>query len=363
MRVLLVTKGLDLGGIERIVADLATGLHDVGVDVEVALVNSRRDRLAPTIERAGVTVHRLAGSDAIGVDAARRIVRLVRHGHFDVVHVHGPLPSALVRLAAAASVRVVTTSHAPWHSLRTGTRVAWRLTARLDAATIAVSAVVAASLPRGASRRAVVIPHGIDPERISAASAEAEERRAGREDPHVVTVVAVASHRDVKNYPNLLRAFRVAVDAGAPARLVAVGDGPMLPDHAAIAEELGIGHLVRFVPATDHVLVDIAGADIFVVASDYEGQPIVVAEALALGVPVVATAVGRVPEMVDASVGRVVASRDPAALGGALAELAGSPELRAAMSCTARAHVLTRTLDDVVAAHLAVYREICPGTR
>ena len=98
-----------------------------------------------------------------------------------------------------------------------------------------------------------------------------------------VTVVAVASHRDAKNYPNLLRGDSIRGSTpGHPIRLVSVGDGPNLADHVALAVELGLGDLVTFAPATDDVLVEIAAADMFVVASDYEGQPIVVTEALAL---------------------------------------------------------------------------------
>jgi 8-oxo-dGTP pyrophosphatase MutT (NUDIX family) len=70
------------------------------------------------------------------------------------------------------------------------------------------------------------------------------------------------------------------------------------------------------------VLPLIAGSDLLVVSSDDEGQPLVVGEALALGVPVVATAVGRVPELVGRDVGRVVTPGDPVALGEASAELA-----------------------------------------
>ncbi len=315
----------------------------------MALVNSNRDRLVPTIEAAGVTVHRLDGTDTIGFRAARRLARLVRTGSYDVVHVHGPLPAVVARIAVAApraqgTTRVVTTSHTPWHSLRLATRTAWRATAGLDAATIAVSAAVAASLPTSVASNAVVVPHGISPARIAAARhaancTESSNRRSG-----VVRVVTVASHRDAKNYPNLLRGVRAALDAGAPIQLVTIGDGPNLDAHVASAAELGIDHAVTFAPSTDDVLAAIAGADILAVASDYEGQPIVVAEALALGVPVVATAVGRVPEMVNSDVGRVVSPRDPAALGGALAELAASAELRATMGANARRQLTAWTL-------------------
>jgi glycosyltransferase involved in cell wall biosynthesis len=173
--------------------------------------------------------------------------------------------------------------------------------------------------------------------------------------------VAVASHRDAKNYPNLLRAIRLAIDAGAKLRLVTVGDGPALDTHVALARTLGIGDDVDFTPATADVLHRIAGADVLAVASDYEGQPIVVAEALALGVPVVATAVGRIPEMVDATVGRVVPPRDPTALGGALRELADDPDLRTRLGVNAR-QLPVRTLDDVLDAHVALYGQHLAST-
>lgn len=100
----------------------------------------------------------------------------------------------------------------------------------------------------------------------------------------------------------------------------------------------------------------ISDADMLVVASDYEGQPLVVLEALALGRPVVATAVGRVPELVSPAVGRVVPPGDPAALGAAIAELAADPALRALMGPRAVLRGLAWSLDDVVDAHLAIYR-------
>ena len=180
LRVLLVTKGLDLGGIERVVTDLALGLSAAGVDVEVALVNSERDRLAHVVTDAGIVVHRLDGTDLIGIGAARRLARLAGDPAYDIVHVHGPLPSILVRLATRGR-RNVTTSHTPWRSLRPLTRAGWRATARLDSATIVVSSTVAESLPARIGQRAVVVPHGIDPARVEAALAAPD--RAGADGP------------------------------------------------------------------------------------------------------------------------------------------------------------------------------------
>jgi glycosyltransferase involved in cell wall biosynthesis len=118
---------------------------------------------------------------------------------------------------------------------------------------------------------------------------------------------------------------------------------------------LGISDIVTFEPPSDDVLTRMAAADLLVVASDYEGQPIVVIEALALGKPVVATAVGRVPELVTPDVGRVVPPQDAEALGRALAEVAGDERLRNSMSGNAAARPTRPTLDDVLDAHLELY--------
>ncbi|MEQ1787831.1 MAG: glycosyltransferase [Acidimicrobiales bacterium] len=354
-RVLLVVKGLDIGGIERIVVDLALGLARRGARPEVAVVNDRRDGLRDLLRADGVPVHGLGGSDRIGALASLRLARLIARPGFDVVHVHGPLPALVARLAPRHRP-IVTTSHTLWSGLRLPVRVGWRLTSSRDAASVAVSAAVAASLPRSVGVHTRVIPHGVDPPAIAAARAAAE---TGRVDAHgEVTAVAVASHRDVKNYPNLLRAIRVALDAGAPLRLVAVGEGPDLERHRTLARELGLAGVVRFDAPTPDALGAIAAADLLVVASDFEGQPLVVSEALALGRPVVATAVGRVPELVGPSVGRVVPPDDPAALGAALAELALDPALRQAMGAAAAHAGLSWTLPDVVDAHLALYAEV-----
>ena len=122
-----------------------------------------------------------------------------------------------------------------------------------------------------------------------------------------------------------------------------------------LAVELGIDTAVSFDPPMLDVLDTIAAADLVVVASDFEGQPLVVAEALAVGVPVVATAVGRIPELVDESVGIVVPTGNSRALGAAIAELALDDERRTRMSAAATLAARRWTLDDALDAHIEQY--------
>jgi glycosyltransferase involved in cell wall biosynthesis len=147
---------------------------------------------------------------------------------------------------------------------------------------------------------------------------------------------------------------------------VAVGEGPDLERHRSLARELGLADVVDFEAPRPDALEVIARADLLVVASDFEGQPLVVSEALALGRPVVATAVGRVPELVGPAVGRVVPPDDPAALGAGLAELVLDHDLRRTMGAAAHDAGLSWRLPDVVDAHLSLYAEVgaeCRGRR
>lgn len=354
--VLLVVKGLDLGGIERIVVDLAVTLHTRGVPVEVAVVNDRRSQLLPVLRQHGITVHRLGGTDRVGIRAALRLARLVRQSRFSVVHTHGPLPAVVARLVPGHRP-LITTSHTPLTALRPLTRWLWSTTARFDAAALAVSSVVAQSLPATIADRVEVMPHGIDTRATEAALAQARAA-APSDSPETVQVLVVASHREAKNYPNLLRGIRRALDLGAPVRVVAIGAGPLLDEHRAIADSLVLTDIVSFQRPTLDVLRVMAASDILVVASDYEGQPLVVLEALALGVPVVATAVGRIPELLTPAVGCIVAPGDPEALGAALAEVALDDDLRRQMSQAARSTTHGWSLEQATDAHLAVYARV-----
>jgi glycosyltransferase involved in cell wall biosynthesis len=349
-RVLLFTKGLDLGGLERVVVDLAVTMHKQGVPVEVAVVNDDRDALAGVLTDNAIPLHLLGGTDTIGIEAARRFAQLVHRGPFDVVHAHGPLPTVVARLLSGRTP-VVSTSHTIWTAVHPATRALWSMTATRDAATVAVSAAVADSLPTH-TKNPVVIPHGVDPVAIKDASAAAERARARR---FPVTAVTVASHRPAKDYPTLLLALELAVGMGADLGLIAVGDGPHLGSNKKLAHELGLSDRIEFRPATKEILDVIAGADFVVVSSDFEGQPLVVVEAIALGIPVVATAVGRVPELVNDSMGRVVPTRDPIALAEAIVEVTSDPDLRHRMRM-ATLKAPAWSLERVVTAHLAVYR-------
>ena len=307
----------------------------------VAYVVPWKDHLAGELEAAGVATVCLS-TRRRDLRWPLRLRRLMADGGFDVVHSHSPVlavaaPTGGARPCPPTAVRrSMTTEHNTWGSYRWATRWANRLTSRADAATFAVTEEVRASLRGVAAERAEVLVHGIDVERIAAAAGErATSGRLGLRADELV-VGTVANLRAQKDYPTLLAAARLLVDRGVAFRLVAVGQGPLEREITSRRDELGLGDHVVLAGFRPDAVEVMAACDVFVLASAWEGLPVAVMEAAALGLPIVATAVGGVAEQFGPTDALLVPPRDPVALAGALESVLTDPCRRAELASAAR---------------------------
>jgi glycosyltransferase involved in cell wall biosynthesis len=176
---------------------------------------------------------------------------------------------------------------------------------------------------------------------IDAAAFKPSVRERGSGDSVEILCVAALSRR--KGHDVLLRALALARADGASAHLVLAGDGPERERLEALAAELEIRDVVRFEGAVRHDQVPAlcARADLFCLASFAEGVPTVLMEAMATELPVVATNVNGVAELVDdGETGVLVPPARPDELAAALARLAGDPGLRERMGAAGRRRVL-----------------------
>jgi glycosyltransferase involved in cell wall biosynthesis len=140
----------------------------------------------------------------------------------------------------------------------------------------------------------------------------------------------------------LRRALARARAAGAPIRLLVLGDGELRPELEQLARDLGIAAAVSFLGYRDDVVPHLAAADLAVLSSANEGTPVALIEAAAAGRPLVGTDVGGVADVVAPGTGRLVASGDEEGLASAFAELATNPSMRLEMGARAREHVRAR---------------------
>jgi glycosyltransferase involved in cell wall biosynthesis len=256
------------------------------------------------------------------------------------------------------------TEHNVWSSHRLATRWANRLTLPLEAATIAVSDEVRMSMPSRLGGRAEVVIHGVDVDAIRSRRREREAARAelGVHGDHLL-VATVANLRANKDYPTMLAAARRLADAGENVQFLSVGQGPLAEQLEQQRGELDLGERFRFLGYREDPIRVLVAADIFCLSSRFEGLPISLLEAMAAGLPVVATRVGGVPSVVtDGREGRLVDAGDSAALAAAVVELC-DPSVRGKLAAAASERVRAFGMDRAVRRQQELYEELAARRR
>lgn len=185
----------------------------------------------------------------------------------------------------------------------------------------------------------VSIPTGIDFE----AFVPRRNRDAMRAELGIGTgemvILMVGIIRGVKRHAIALEACARIASEFPGARLVLAGDGPMRPDMEALAGSLGISERVLFLGHREDVADLMGAADVLLLTSRSEGVPQAVAQAMGLGLPVVATSVGGVPELIEhEKTGLLVPPEDPQAVAQALTRILRDPDSARRLGAAARAH-------------------------
>ncbi|HEX5960457.1 MAG TPA: glycosyltransferase [Rhodanobacteraceae bacterium] len=248
--------------------------------------------------------------------------------------------------------------------LRFASRFLNRRFDRIVAPSNAVLEAVAATEhgPRG---RMSCIPNGVDSRRfrpVDEAARQATRARLGL-TPDALLVGCVADLFAVKRHIDLVDAFARVHGAIPNAHLLLIGDGPERPAIEARIRECRIAERVRLLGSRNDVDALLPALDLFVLASDTEGLSNAILEAQACGLPVVATAVGGNPDLVDGERGMLVAPRDPEALAAAMRVLLGDAGMRARMGASARTGVVQgHSLEAMTRAYATLYRE-CADAR
>jgi glycosyltransferase involved in cell wall biosynthesis len=361
IRVALVIARLNVGGPATHVIELAAGLPRD--QFEVRLIAGREGRgeagMHYLAERMGVKPEilpelspRIGPADLLAFLRLRAIFRTWKP---DVVHTHTAKAGAVGRTAArcAGVPAVVHTFHG--HVLRGYFsppvefffRSLERMLARLTDRIVTLSPALKADLVGmgiAPAEKIDVVPLGMDLDPLIGCLPRREELRSDlgiRPDQPLIGIVGRLV--PIKNHRLFLEAARSMVDSGNPAHFVVVGDGELRDSLQALAGEMGIAQRVHFSGWKKDMAPVYAGIDLLALTSDNEGTPVAVIEAMAAGVPVVATAVGGVPDVVrDGETGWLVPPGDAPALSRAWLEALRREPRVEAIRTRARRDVLDR---------------------
>jgi glycosyltransferase involved in cell wall biosynthesis len=300
------------------------------------------------------------------VRAFLALVRIVRRFRPDIVHTHTAKAGLLGRAAALFVPRrrpvIVHTYHGHvlegyFGRLQTAFyRVLERTAARFSHCLVGVSQATVDDLIRfdvALPSKFRVIPLGLELDRFVRVNGGQRKRfrdEMGARDDELL-LAYVGRLVPIKRVDRAIRAIAQARAAGARVRLAVVGDGNLRPELEQLAESLNLNGHVRFLGYRSAPEEVTAGCDAALLTSDNEGTPVALIEAAATGRPVVATAVGGVPEVIS-DAGLLVPAGDEQAIAASIVQLAERPELCDEMGQRGRARVLEgfasdRLLDDI----------------
>ena len=349
-RILTVVTGLNRGGAEMQIFHLATGFSLRGWEVKVVSLLSGGS-MTDQFREAGIQVHELGMHRGIpDPRALLRLRKIIRNFRPDVVHshmVHGNLLARLTRLICPMPVLIATI-----HSVTEGrrwTEIAYRVTDSIgDLTTIICNAAAERYVHVGSvpSERLKVVVNGLPVEqfRPDVNSRAQIRRQLGIREEFVW--LAVGRFEPPKDYANLINA--IAQVRSSRSLLLIAGDGPLRPDIEKLASDLKVSDRIRFLGIRKDISALMGAADGYVMSSAWEGLPMVLLEAAASGLPIVATNVGGNAEVVrDGVSGYLVPPSDPQMLALTLKKMElMSPLVRTSMGLAGR---------DFVAAHYSIF--------
>lgn len=355
MKILQVIPSLCVGGAETMCENLSRALGEMGHSVKIISLYDRHTPISQRLEAAGVPIVFLDKKPGLDLSMVTKLKAIFDREKPDVVHSHLDAIKYVVPAAKLAGVRrCVHTVHSVADKEAEG--ILQKLSNRFFyhagwSVPVALSEEV---------RQTVVTFYGLPPERVPVVINGIDlSRFRVREavSPEAPVKLVHVGRLDVpKNQERLLRAFRIVHDRCPDCRLTLVGDGNLRQSLETLTRELALEEAVTFAGMREDVASFLAEGDIFVLSSDYEGMPMSIIEAMAAGLPVVSTAVGGVPDLVEDGKNGLLTPCDAQSLAEALLRLVETPTLRQTQSQSAQKRSTQFSSKSMASTYLAVYQ-------
>ncbi len=340
IRLLWLVDSLGIGGAEALTVPFARTIDRSQLDLRVVSIHASEGWIVDRLRDSNIPVIVLGGRNLRDIAAFRRLLAIVRDDKIELIHAHlayATIWSAIVsRLAGVPAVATLHVTPAAARALRPSARhriltrvrdaLMKKLANRWTRSVITVSAALRDEYVDDGleSSKVRVIHNGIEVERFRRPREEARRQLETEFDiPSGVPIaVTVSVLRPAKGIEVLLEAI-----AQVPhAVFLIIGDGPIREELMALARQRGVAERIRWAGFRNDVDSLLAGCDVFVHPSLDDAFPTVLLEALAAGLPIVASNVGGIPEIVtDGTTGKLVPPGNASQLADSVASLLHDP--------------------------------------
>jgi len=332
MHILHIIESLEFGGAEKIVVHLANRLCK-NEKVSVCLTK-RKGELLDSLDK-DIDVYFLDAGEGNSLKTPKILSKILVEKKVDVLHSHdwGVYLEAALAVRKCSKVKLIHTVHGRYTEYRKGARSRLKLILRHFLERRAqkyTSNVISVS---NSIRDYIISDIGFKAEKVRtihngiAGLNGTEKQLIDITENGPIKLVSVGRIAVVKNFPLLINAFNLALKTIDNIELKIVGDGPEMHALSAMVKELELTSQIKLLGFQKNIDYHVSQSDIFILSSDYEGISIAALEAMSLGVPIIATNVGGMPEMViEGQTGSLVPKGSVKKLAAAIIALAQSPE-------------------------------------
>ena len=356
MKIVQIIPTFGMGGAETMCAGLCRQLKLDGHEVSAVSLSGDRTVLTGRLEEAGVSVYYLDKALGSGLQCVGQLKKLLRELKPQVIHTH--LHALKYAALASAGVPIVHTVHnqAAQEAVFLDRQIGKILFRRGLARPVALTREIRQSVMEvyGLQERQVsMVSNGID---LSAC--QSKEDYALR---YPVEIIHVGRFFPQKNHEAILAGAAILKKRGINVRIHCYGDGPLMEQTRQKAGELGLEGQVLFDGVSADVFTPMARSDLFILPSKWEGMPMTVIEAMGTGLPVVASRVGGVPDMVTDGESGLLIEPTPEALARAVEKLVRSEELRERLGRHAREEAQRFSLEAMARGYEELYASVTEG--
>ena len=356
MKIMQVIPYFCFGGAEIMCENLTYALKNAGQEVFAVSLYHDRTPIARRMEEAGIRIVYLDKKLGLDLSMVPKLIKIIRRERPDVVHTHLDVIKYAVLAAKLDGVKkCVHTVHSladreaedriekcvKSFYFRRGWSVPVALTPEVQSSVAEFYGLPLSRVP--------VIYNGIDLSRCVP--------KTTYETGETVTILHVGRFDVPKNHPGLLEAFRLLLETHPECRLRLVGDGELRPDMEKLAREKGIADFVEFCGMQSNVYPYLHDADIFTLPSIYEGNPMTIIEAMGTGLPIVASRVGGIPDMISDGESGLLVEPEPQSICAGLTRLVGDAALRQRLGLAARKQSQVFSAEHMAREYLSCYRK------
>ena len=356
MKILQVIPYFCFGGAETMCENLTYALIAMGHNVTVVSLYDEQTPIARRMEEAGVRILYLDKKLGLDISMVPKLRKIMCQEKPDVVHTHLDVIKYAVAAAKLSGIkRCVHTVHNVAHEEAEG---------RLQKIINTIYFKLGWSVPVALSpevRNTIFSFYGLQENRVPMIFNGVDLRKCLPKTDYSLSEPAVLLHigrfNEQKNHKGLLEAFSRIIKSHPNCCLQLIGDGDLQEEMKTYAKTLGIQEKISFLGSQTDVYPFLREADIFLLPSKFEGMPMTIIEAMGTGLPIVASAVGGVPDMLEDYTSGVLIPCEPEAIAQAVLELLNQESLRKKLGTAARENSVAFGAEHMARCYCEIYNQ------